>query len=569
MSNIVEFVLKLKDMMSGQMPKIASATRSTFSSIDNTISKTQKGLNDLGNGVALKVDASGIEQAGRDVDKLSGKLARLNEGGQGNGRGIGAGGIFLGNLAAQGAMMAGREIVDTGKNAFENGIQLENMKVGLQTFVGDRADAIVEGVLKQAFYTPFTTASLLPIEMGFISTGMDDKRANRDMMNLANAVAATGGNDFILSRIGSDMMGAAAKGTIQGRELMELQRTGHINIEALVAKDLFPGMNLQKAQAKVEDMDISFKEFESAIQRASDKGGMFAGALERLSQTIGGKNSTIKDMWWNMTAKLTESQSEPIKRIQDAIIGGLSDIPAILGKLTPVIDRLFDGFSQLWPSIRDFGGAFLDLLKPIGSVLISDGFIKFGKGLVDFATTIEQILLPPMKLLGSSIQWVVDQLPKGKEPAVLGDDRLHAVLLQQPADSLLKKQGLAVDDSALSKMEKAYGWTAKFFKTETEIDAYNQSAARSGRHQFSDFDKLTVPLVKAGDAQAGKGANSNAATDASNAIMSGGPRQNIFNFNAPLYKVDKQVFEKVKDAVNGMEGEVREALVRILYSVPG
>jgi hypothetical protein len=416
MNEVLTFVLQMREMMSGGLAKLATTAHSTFAGIDKHIATSQnhfasagRSVNDLNNRLALltqkrdlSIGTSDIARANREIEQMEQKIAHMqNMGRRGGGGGNGGNGFwnmargsFVGGMAVSGAMMAGHEIVNTGKEAFSNGVELGNMKVGLETFVGKRANEIVEGVLKQAFYTPFTTSALLPIEMGFIATGMTPERSNRDMMNLANAVAATGGTSETLNRIGADMMGAAAKGSIQGRELMELQRTGHINIQSLIAKDLFPKLPMEQGLAKVEDMDISWKVFENALQRASDKGGMFAGALDRLSQTIGGKNSTIKDMWWNMTAKLTESQASPIMQIQDGLIKGLDNIPEILAKVGPVLNTLFTRFNDVMPSIKNFGKGLWDLAKPIGGLLLSKQFADLAKGAFDLASEMSSVLKP-------------------------------------------------------------------------------------------------------------------------------------------------------------------------------
>ena len=52
------------------------------------------------------------------------------------------------------------------------------------------------------------------------------------------------------------------------------------------------------------------------------------------------------------------------------------------------------------------------------------------------------------------------------------------------------------------------------------------------------------------------------------AIINGGNRVININMNAPMYKVDHQVFQKAEDAVKDFEPKMKEALLRILYSVP-
>lgn len=565
MANSIFFELRLKDLMSGALLKTGSTSHSVFGSVDKDILRTKKGLDDLSTVTKIRLDTGEIERAGREVDRLNSKIQGSGFGGGGGGRGL-MGGIFLGGLATQGVMMAGREVMDAGKGAFDNGVQLENMKVGLQTFVGNRANEIVEGVLKQAFYTPFTTASLLPIEMGFISTGMTPERSNKDMMNLANAVAATGGNDFILNRIGSDMMGAAAKGSIQGRELMELQRTGHINIQALVAKDLFPKMPMEQSLKRVEDMDISFKEFESAINRASEKGGMFAGALERLSQTVGGKNSTIKDMWWNVTAKLMEAQNGPIKRIQDGIINGLADIPGILAKATPVFDKIFDEFDELWPSMKAFGSGLWDLLKPIGGIFLSQEFKNAMKGLLDFGTELEQDLVPLMKGLAEAVKYLIGLIFPDKNAHKEGN--LIGYFFKDTTGAAAK--GLVVDDARMKKvtdslMGSSFG-PAKVFDSWKALDMFNRSQTSLNKQTASIFG-IGMPMTAATKAAVAKGMGMDAASDANSSITGGGTRQIVINAHIGEHMINH--FSNTKEGIKEIAAMFKEEFYHVVMGIPG
>jgi len=565
----IEFELWMKDRMSPALKETQKNSRAAFGSIDKDIQNTDKLMQAFEKPHKFTIDVSDIRNAGREVDGLMGKMA-------GFGRSM-MGGIFMGGLATQGVMMAGRRVMDAGKGAFDNGVELENMKVGLQTFVGNRANEIVEGVLKQAFYTPFTTASLLPIEMGFIATGMTPERSNKDMMNLANAVAATGGNDFVLNRIGSDMMGAAAKGSIQGRELMELQRTAHINIQALVAKDLFPNMPMEQSLKRVEDMDISFKEFESAINRASEKGGMFAGALERLSQTVGGKNSTIKDMWWNVTAKLMEAQSGPIKRIQDGIINGLSDIPGILAKATPVFDKLFDEFDELWPSMKAFGSGLWDLLKPIGGIFISKEFTNLAQQVLDVATDLEHVLKPAIaeasKLLkgafGGIGDWIKELRGKGGEHKTnwkFGDPFFES--------------------ATAAKERELFGWNSM----QGKIAAFNEPlfGTRKGQQKRAMWSIMpdlgfTVGRGKGDAGYMTKGgydidvfgnktkksttATPEIANSVNDAVLNGGQKHIVINVRFGEHM--QNTFHNVKEGVNDITAMFEENLIKVLAGVPG
>ena len=256
----VEFGLSLRDYMSAGLRKVAVAARSVFGEVDKEVDsaaehmrKMGKSAAEMGSGTASagRAAAAGISDVGESARKATEDVRRLagemrNVGGGNSGGGSGMWGMMRGSLAAHVVERGVGMGVEIGRDALGNGMDLERMKVGLGTFVGaGQANDIVEGVLKQAIRTPFTSQQLLPIETGLISTGMDAGRANRDMMAMANAVAATGGSDYMLELMGSHLAQAASSGKIDGMTKREFQRTAHIPIDRIVGDYLFPKLSVK------------------------------------------------------------------------------------------------------------------------------------------------------------------------------------------------------------------------------------------------------------------------------------------------------------------------------------
>ncbi len=113
-----------------------------------------------------------------------------------------------------------------------------------------------------------------------------------------NALSATGkaGNEFSLSLGENHLAQMAAQGSVDAMFLREFQRTLGIPMGKLLADQM--GVSRKQIAEWTESGElkqhVSFATFEAALDRAAQKGGMFAGALEDQSQTIRGKWSTVK-----------------------------------------------------------------------------------------------------------------------------------------------------------------------------------------------------------------------------------------------------------------------------------
>ena len=255
------------------------------------------------------------------------------------------------------------------------------------------------------------------------------------------------------------------------------------------------------------------------------------------------------------------------------MISGLEKFPEMIAGLEPVVTRLFNAFNELWPSVSAFGGAFLDLLKPLGGVLMSDGMVKFAKGIFELATTIEEVLLPPMKLLAIAIQFIVDKiLPKGKEPAAVPQ---FAYLWNGGGMDSMLAAGYQVDKSRQKQIQDSVSGKymigdVHFFNRAAQVDSFNRVQSQAGKGIAQQIQSLTgslmMPYMKvAGTGGAGK-AGSGLVDEASESIVGGGRKQIIIHVNAPMYKVDHQVFEHSDGGVKDFEEKVTIATLKILQS---
>ena len=509
---------------------------SVFGDIDKKVAGTKKGLDSLGMSIKINVDMSGLDKAIRAVDDLGAKMRNVG-GGSGGGGGFlrTSGAMFLGNMASQGVMMAGREMYGVAKDALTQGMDVEKNIVGLSTFVGEkRAQDIYTRLQGISAHTPYTTNQLLPIERGLISMGKGDKRAEHDMLGLANAVAATGGSDWALERMGWHLTQIAASGKVEGMQRREFAIAG-------IPYDKIMADYLGVKPGQVKGMSVSYDQLTGALDKASQKGGMFAGALDKLSQTIYGKATTIKDFWQIGLAKLTLSQKGNINALEDKIINVMTRFPEMISNITPIIDKVFSSFNELWPSVRQFGGGLMDILKPIGSALLSDGFKDLAKNMLDLSSAILKTIKPVTDLTGPLIEgaskiaskeigvyknaWNYlfdgDQYDRDNNPNIMTSRRQGYMWGTLPAGV----KG-SVDSIAMQHITDSLG-AGNFFQSKEAMDGW-QNGYMKKYYPKTAFDQNVLPLPYTTGAKAkgakGAGAAGDETAANSDAIVGGGQR---------------------------------------------
>jgi tape measure domain-containing protein len=194
----------------------------------------------------------------------------------------------LAGLAA--AAFSLNAIKDFGMSVVETGAKFEKTEIGLSTLLKstEKGHEAFEQIKKDAATTPFGIDSLLLANKALIGTGLDAKTAQKDVLNLSNAIAATGGGDDELGRMSVNLQQIRNVGKATAMDIKEFAFAG-INIYELLAQAT------GKTAAETKDMEVSYDLLAYALQKAHDKGGIYANGLENLSKTTAVQIGNIGD----------------------------------------------------------------------------------------------------------------------------------------------------------------------------------------------------------------------------------------------------------------------------------
>ena len=201
--------------------------------------------------------------------------------------------------------------------------EIETYLTRLTTLTGsaDKANQILEQIKKDALKTPFDVASLVQGQSLLLSTGISADQARKDIINLGNAISASGGGNAELSRMAVNLQQIKNVGKASALDIKQFAYAG-IDIYGLLADSM--GVTREEAS----QLDVSYDMLSQALSKASEEGGKYYQAMEKQSTTMAGASSNLKESWQVLAGTLSEGVFNAIK------------------DLIPMLTSLFDWLAQ-------------------------------------------------------------------------------------------------------------------------------------------------------------------------------------------------------------------------------
>lgn len=320
------------------------------------------------------------------------------------------------NMAAK----AGEAIVDIAKAGVEFNAKMEQYQTGFKTLLGTEEEAarVMAQIREDAARTPFDVDSLTQANQMLISTGLSADDARGDVLNLANAIAATGGGSAELSRMAANMQQVKNVGKATAMDIRQFAMAG-INIYGLLADAT------GKTTEEVKDMEVSYDLLSMALARASEEGGMYAGAMEAQSQTFQGRISTLKDNATQLAGALTNDlfsqlSGTALPMVMDwvatlleaaqtgGIEGALSAAGDILGG---IVQGITDNLPTVLPAAMNIITTLLEgLIRHVPNIVTAgiNLIVALARGLIDAIPHLVDMI--PV-IIGALLQTIIQNLP--------------------------------------------------------------------------------------------------------------------------------------------------------------
>lgn len=268
------------------------------------------------------------------------------------------------------------KMADVVKSGVAYNMQMEQYQTSFTAMLGsgEEANALIERIKKNASTSPFDVASLVQSNQALLTTGLEAERSEKLIMALGDAVAYTGGGNSELTRMASNLQQIRNVGKASAMDIRQFAMAG-IDIYGMLAD------STGKTIPQIQEMEISFEMLEKAFAMASEEGGKYFGAMDRMAETTTGQVNLLKSNWAEfsgviandvtnalggtflpvlnetITAMTTGFQENGIMGMVEALGNGIEEMVLIL--IDPEnIQKFFDGALELAMGIMDSISSF-------------------------------------------------------------------------------------------------------------------------------------------------------------------------------------------------------------------
>ena len=275
--------------------------------------------------------------------------------------------------------------------ALSSAANFEKLQMQMEVLTGsaEKGKEVFKKLVEFAAATPFELPELVKANNTLMGFGMTAEDAF-DSLKMIGDVSAVAGGD--LQGITVAFGQAAASGRLMGQDLLQLVNNG-VPIIDMLTKSM--GVAKERIKDMVSEGKITLPVLVKAFRDATSEGGKFNKGMEKLSTTLGGVYSTLKD---SVNIAFAELGSEMAKSINLREL--IKDLSVFAGKLT-------EKFKSLSPETKKFitylvlaTTVLAPLLLVLGSLVGIAGLAFSGLGILagGFA-----ILFTPVGLITAGV----------------------------------------------------------------------------------------------------------------------------------------------------------------------
>lgn len=259
------------------------------------------------------------------------------------------------------------------KSVIAAGASVEDARVGLTTLLKDGALAqeVIQQTMQDAQTTPFDFEGLLMANRALIAAGMSADEARNDVLNLSNAIAASGGGNDELKRMVVNLQQIKNEGKATAMDLRQFSYAG-INLYAA----------LDAAGIKhAKGTELTYEQISYALQKAHEAGGIYFHGLENMAENTSIKVSNLGDAWFKFRVEIFDKLKPSIDSTLNAlahVIDWLTKNKESVIGFGKALLYIAGGFSAYKiavglaiPITTAFGVAVNAALGPIGALTIA------------------------------------------------------------------------------------------------------------------------------------------------------------------------------------------------------
>lgn len=267
--------------------------------------------------------------------------------------------VLSAELMKEALIKVGKAIVGIAKEAVDYNAQMESFEASFSSFLGSAEDAqrAIANIKADAATMPFGTSDLVEANRALITTGESAEDSRKAINSLAQAVAATGGGNAELSRMAANLAQVKNVGKATSMDIKQFANAG-INIYGLLSD--YTGKSVEE----VQEMEISYEDLTAALQKATEEGGAYYGAMEKQANTYNGQLNSLKARIQDTLGTTFQSVSDTLKdKVFPAINEALDSID--FEQLSDSISKIVELISSILPVVTFVVGTAIDLIGQI------------------------------------------------------------------------------------------------------------------------------------------------------------------------------------------------------------
>lgn len=249
------------------------------------------------------------------------------------------------------------------------GAEAEMTATAFSTLVGseEKAKGILGDISKFAAESPFGKLDLTSNAQQMLSFGVSTDKVMGYLRQLGDI---SGGNKEKLSSLSLVMGQVSASGKLMGQDLMQFINAGFNPLKEL--QKMYPKKTYEELQEAMSKGAITADMVASAIEHATSEGGQFYRMMEKTSQTIAGRWSSVMDSLQEMAVELFEEIKPYVSKFIE-----------IFEKSIPYISKTLKGFFFALVSVICFVKDWWKELALVGAII----------GIVTIALTAKSLAL--------------------------------------------------------------------------------------------------------------------------------------------------------------------------------
>lgn len=257
MGNVLEFFIKMKDMMSGGLAKLSTNAQSSFKKIQDGIDKTQEKTKGLGQGFSV---------AGNGLLKF---VARLG-------------------LVTSAATMLATAVAFAGKSV-EKAAQYEAKVKSFEVLSGNRGiGQALAGELNTMQQNTILGPEVFRNAQTMMSFGIGAKDVVKNMKMLGDVA---GGDVERLNSLTLAFSQVQSAGKLSGQDLLQFINAGFNPLNEISKTT---GKSMAVLKKEMENGAISSQMVSDAFKNATSQGGLFYNMMDKMAETTAGKNAQLE-----------------------------------------------------------------------------------------------------------------------------------------------------------------------------------------------------------------------------------------------------------------------------------